>query len=291
MGSLLNKIAAAKSAAKKGITRANAASVARHKNALKKIAGALRSARKASDRKFGKIYLKLAAARASSDRKLASATSQLTASIAKRSALYDARFQKTVKNMALARKQAFLQVQQARKGFTTQLSGIVSSVKDQETRLQGEIAVVSAEVASNKASQARINRKLDAEKRRIQKIMDSRHSSSMKWRGRFRSLISEHRAVAKAERKKLANKADGQLRKLRSRIARNRRQAASDLTKATKRLYATMSAAQARQARRFKGLKGALAKARMSAARALKRTKSDFQAKITTLSNTVAANN
>merc|ERR1711998_742085 len=113
----------------------------------------------------------------------------------------------------------------------------------------------------------------------------------MKRRGRFRSLISERRAVAKAERKKLANKADGQLRKLRSRVARNRRQAASDLTKATQRLYSTMSAAQARQARRFKGLKGALAKARMSAARALKRTKSDLQAKITTLSNTVTANN
>merc|ERR1711981_1501422 len=289
--SLLNKIAAAKSAAKKGITRANAASVARHKNALKKIAGAFRSARKASDRKFGKIYLKLAAARASSDRKLASATSQLTASIAKRSALYDARFQKTVKNMALARKQAFLQVQQARKGFTTQLSGIVSSVKDQETRLQGEIAVVSTEVASNKASQIRINRKLDAEKRRITKIMDSRHSSSMKWRGRFRSLISEHRAVAKAERKKLANKASKDIRKLRARVARNRRQAAEDLTKATRRLYSTMSAAQARQARRFKGLKGALAKARMSAARALSRTKNDFKSKLTTLSNTVTANN
>merc|ERR1719181_1315710 len=254
--SLLNKIAAAKSAAKKGITRANAASVARHKNALKKIAGALRSARKASDRKFGKIYLKLAAARASSDRKL-----------------------------------AFLQVQQALKGFTTQLSGIVSSVKDQETRLQGEIAVVSSEVASNKASQIRINRKLDAEKRRITKIMDSRHSSSMKWRGRFRSLISEHRAVAKAERKKLAKKAYTGLRKLRARVARNRRQAAQDLTKATCRLYSTMSAAQARQARRFKGLKGALAKAKMSAARALSRSKGDFKAKLTTLTNTVVANN
>merc|ERR1711959_570474 len=288
--SLLNKISAAKAAAKKGITRANAASVARHKSALKKIAGALRSARKASDRKFGKIYLNLAAARARSDRRLASATSQLTASIAKRSALYDARFQKTVKNMALARKQAFLQVQQARKGFTTQLSGIVSSVKDQETRLQGEIAVVSSEVASNKASQIRINRKLDAEKRRITKIMDSRHSSSMKWRGRFRSLISEHRAVAKAERKKLAKKAYTDLRKLRARVARNRRQAAQDLTKATRRLYSTMSAAQARQARRFKGLKGALAKAKMSAARALSRSKGDFKAKLTTLTNNVVAN-
>merc|ERR1719460_1537403 len=161
--------------------------------------------------------------------------------------------------MALARKQAFLQVQQARKGFTTQLSGIVSSVKDQETRLQGEIAVVSTEVASNKASQIRINRKLDAEKRRITKIMDSRHSSSMKWRGCFRSLISEHRAVAKAERKKLAKKAYTDLRKLRARVARNRR-------------------------------KGALAKAKMSAARALSRSKGDFKAKLTTLTNNVVAN-
>merc|ERR1712054_291748 len=289
--SLLNKIEAAKVAAKKGITRMNAASVSRHKAALKTIARSLREARKSADRKFGKVYLRLAADRAKSDRALAGATSQLTASIAKRSALYDARFSKTVKNMEAARKAAFNQVQQSKKAFTTQLAGIVSSVKDQETRLQGEIAVVSAEVASNKAAQIRINRKLDAEKRRIQKIMDSRHSSSLKWRGRFRSLISEHRAVAKAERKKLANKAAKQLRKLRSRVARNRRQAAEDLTKATRRLYSTMSAAQARQARRFKGLKGALAKARMSAARALSRTKSDFKSKLTTLSNTVVANN
>merc|ERR1711881_655745 len=284
--SLLNKIEAAKVAAKKGITRMNAASVSRHKAALKTIARSLRAARKSANRKFGKVYMKLAA-----DRALAGATSSLTASIAKRSALYDARFSKTVKNMEAARKAAFNQVQQAKKGFTTQLAGIVSSVKDQETRLQGEIAVVSAEVASNKASQARINRKLDAEKRRIQKIMDSRHSTSMKWRGRFRSLSSEHRAVAKAERKKLANKAAKDIRKLRARVARNRRQAAEDLTKATRRLYSTMSAAQARQARRFKGLKGALAKARMSAARALSRTKNDFKSKLTTLSNTVTANN
>merc|ERR1711988_1599558 len=266
--SLLNKINAAKIAAKKGITRMNAASVARHRASLKTIAASLRQARAAADRKFGKAYERMAADRAASDRKLARETSAVTAAIAKRSALYDARFSKTVKNMARARRAAYLQVQAAKKGFTTQLAGIISSVKDQETRLQGEIAVVSAEVVANKAQQVRINRKLDAEKRRIQKIMDSRHSTSMKWRGRFRSLISEHRAVAKAERRKLATKADGQLRKLRSRIARNRRQAASDLTKATQRLYSTMSAAQA-----------------------LKRTKSDFQAKITTLSNTVTANN
>merc|ERR1712054_668056 len=226
--SLLNKIEAAKVAAKKGITRMNAASVSRRKAALRTIARSLRAARKSADRKFGKVYLRLAADRAKSDRALAGATSQLTASIAKRSALYDARFSKTVKNMEAARKAAFNQVQQSKKAFTTQLAGIVSSVKDQETRLQGEIAVVSAEVASNKAAQIRINRKLDAEKRRIQKIMDSRHSSSLKWRGRFRSLISEHRALAKA---------------------------------------------------------------RMSAARALSRTKSDFKSKLTTLSNTVVSNN
>merc|ERR1712167_482275 len=97
---------------------------------------------------------------------------------------------------------------------------------------------------------------------------DSRHSSSMKWRGRFRSLISEHRAVAKAERKKLAKKAYTGLRKLRARVARNRRQAAQDLTKATRRLYSTMSAAHARS-----------------------RSKGDFKAKLTTLTNTVVANN
>merc|ERR1719473_1584114 len=137
--SLLNKINAAKIAAKKGITRMNAASVARHRASLKTIANSLRQARAAADQKFGKAYKRMAQNRARSDRKLARETSAVTAAIAKRSALYDARFSKTVKNMARARRAAYLQVQAAKKGFTTQLAGIISSVKDQETRLTGEI--------------------------------------------------------------------------------------------------------------------------------------------------------
>merc|ERR1711959_738173 len=57
--SLLNKISAAKAAAKKGITRANAASVARYKSALKKIVGVFRFVCKVFDCKFGKIYFNL----------------------------------------------------------------------------------------------------------------------------------------------------------------------------------------------------------------------------------------
>merc|ERR1719478_1226881 len=76
---------------------------------------------------------------------------------AKKAALADSRFSKTVKDLNAARHQATNQVRQLRKDFATQMATVTAEVKNVETRLVGEIAVVSGEVISNKANQMRVN--------------------------------------------------------------------------------------------------------------------------------------
>merc|ERR1712054_51337 len=85
----------------------------------------------------------------------------------------------------------------------TALSASVASVKDQETRLSGEIAVVSGEVARNKAIQLRVNRRSNAELSRITKLSNVRHSASIRARGKLRALLDENKRAASEEVKAL----------------------------------------------------------------------------------------
>merc|ERR1719305_1056740 len=98
------------------------------------------SARQSSDKRFGKAFLKMAQDRARADRNLAAATNNLNDKLAKQSALADSRFRSTVKNIQKARVAASNQVAYARRAFTTQLVSLTSKIKQQESRLQGDLA-------------------------------------------------------------------------------------------------------------------------------------------------------
>merc|ERR1712096_259647 len=152
VAALQSKIAAARSAATAGIAAAQAGSVARYSEALGSINKALSSARRSANRKFGKLYVAMAKQRASLDKRLASATHQLNNKLAEQAALQDARFVKTVKNISAAKASAAAAVSYARKNFSTQIVSLTASIKSQETRLRGEISVVSGEIISNRAA-------------------------------------------------------------------------------------------------------------------------------------------
>merc|ERR1719352_1977560 len=141
---------------------------------------AMKKARKKADAKFGKAYRRLAKNRAHADASLRNAFLTTNNALAKQAALADSRFSKTVKNLRAARNQAARQVAQARKTFTTQIVRVTSEVKNLETRLTGEIAVVSGQVISNRANQIRVNRRTQAELRRINKLSNARQSASIR---------------------------------------------------------------------------------------------------------------
>merc|ERR1712093_320858 len=191
------KVRAEQARASAAVAKFTSRDAARQKAALKFAATQLQIAEKESEQKFGKAYEKLAANRGRYDKKLGAAVTGLNDALAKQAALADSRFSKTVKDLNSARRQATNQVRQLRKDFATQMATVTAEVKNVETRLVGEIAVVSGEVISNRANQMRVNRRVSAELKPL--------STSLK----------------------------NKLAKARSRNARNRREMAKDLSGAT----------------------------------------------------------
>merc|ERR1712054_385830 len=169
-----NKMRANARAVQAAISGANAASAARQVTVLTTLKAAMAKAQKRANAKFGKAYKQLAKDRAHADAAMGGAVNQINQAIARQAALADHRFSHTVKNIARARAQAQRDVGNARKAFTTSLYRVTSTVKDLETRLSGEIAVVSGEVASNRAQQMRVNRRTSAELKRITKLANDR---------------------------------------------------------------------------------------------------------------------
>merc|ERR1712139_366100 len=282
--------AAARAANVKQLKSADKKSAARHDAALKFIEHSLSSARKENDKKFGKAYAQMGKNRAAQDRALARAVGGFNDALAKRSALEDARFRKTVKNIAWGKELSWKDAQKARKKFTMDIYGLVASVKAQESRLTGEIAVVSSMVISNKASQIRVNKRTNAELERVVRLADQRFSNSKRARGKIKELFNKNKIVAAQEIKALKKSSTAKLAKLRAFMAQLRREAAKDLTGATKGVYARMAAQQAEQLNTHRKLSHTLAMAKSSTAAALSSAKAEFTSRFNTLVNTVTAN-
>jgi len=287
IATLVTKITHAKVKASAHLTKTNKNSVKHHIFALNKLEEALKEAAKEAAIKFGKVFVDLAKARAATDAKLAASIRIVTDKIAKRSALYDGRFSKTVKNMKVARKAAFYEVNAAKEGFTTQLFALMEIIQNQETKLQGMIQVVAGEVRTPSAQKAKIGHIIASEIAHIQRTVDGSHASSTRYKGKVRAAIEQHRHVAEHERKMLLKHTMASLVKLKKAAQSSGTEAADDLETATRRLYGTLVAAQMAHTKIYSGLTGALAKAGLSASSAIKRSKEIFEAKLITMTNSI----
>jgi len=287
---LLAKIARSKASTSKAISHAGAKSAAVWNLGLKGVKLALKAARSHATNKFGKLYRDMSKERARADSSLSASVKQINDGIAKQAALADSRFSKTVKNIAAARAQAAKQVSDSRKSFATSIARTVASVKDQETRLSGEIAVVSGEVARNKAIQLRVNRRTSAELARITKLSNIRHSASIRARGKLRALLDENKRAASEEVKALNKLFLGKLQKIRSRAAKDRVEAARDLSTASQALYSRLAGIQLKAQYENKNAAAAIAAYGKGAAAAIAKTKHSLNARLNTLGNVIAAN-
>merc|ERR1712167_226135 len=173
-------------------------------------------------------------------------------------------------------------VEHARKYFTTEIVALTSKIKQQETRLRGDIQVVSAMVISDKANQIRINNKVFAERNKIVKLANKRHSSNVRARGMLRKLMDQNKAAAKEE--------VGALAITRAKQAHYVNSFAKDLTKATKKLHLTLSKNSAHQEQVMAGLKSKLTYTAAATAGALRATKAMFKSRVNTLVNAITSN-
>merc|ERR1719265_3044072 len=160
---LKGSLEAARKAAVAQLAAVDAASVTRYNEVVKAVEDGLDAARESADARFTGVYETMLKDREALDEKLGARTAALNDAIAKRAAIEDERFSKTVKDIAAARTEAQAEVTQARKDMNAGVAAAVSIAKDVETRLMGEMQVISAMVISDKAAQININQKVEAE--------------------------------------------------------------------------------------------------------------------------------
>merc|ERR1712159_751847 len=107
---LVASLEAARKSADEQLASVNAASAARYDEVVKAVEDGIESARVKADARFTGVYDTMLKDRKKYDEKVAGAVAELNDSIAKNSAIEDARFAKTVKDIDAARKEARSQV-------------------------------------------------------------------------------------------------------------------------------------------------------------------------------------
>merc|ERR1719265_2502198 len=269
MSATLNKIRAEESRANAALANFGKKDAARQKASLAFLKAQMKKAEKEANDKFGKAYKQLAKDKAHFDRKLGAATNKLNMALAKQAALADGRFSKTVKDLAAARKQATAQVKQLRQDFSVGLMAVTAESKRVNTRITGQISVVSGEVQTLKSNQITVNNRVKRELSEIRRVSNVRFSAAKRARGRLKALMDENKKAAAAEVKALEKGLNVKIGKLRARNARNSAQMASDLKSATKKLYGKMADMQKYNAKTAKKLNAATTAAATASRNAL----------------------
>merc|ERR1711871_630280 len=258
---LKGSLEAARKAAVAQLAAVDAASVTRYNEVVKAVEDGLDAAREAADARFTGVYETMLKDREALDEKLGARTAALNDAIAKRAAIEDERFSKTVKDIAAARAEAQAEVTQARKDMNTGVAAAVSIAKDVETRLMGEMQVISAMVISDKAAQININQKVEAEMDAMLKKSNKYELENKNARGVIRKLMDQYKQAAAEETAELAKKSRKDVKKLRSEQAATLLDFKTELTAATKTLHKTLADNGEAQATALAGMQKDLATA------------------------------
>jgi len=289
VNTITNKISAARNEARIVAATVNSKDLRRHSFALKFTQAGLAKAVKRSNQHFSKLYTKLGKDRKRSEQALNSAVVQLNMGIAAQAALEDRRFAKTVKNLNKARKAAAAAVTKARRAFTISMADTRAFAKNVETRLQGEIAVVSAEVMSNRIFQARVNRNVKGNMKRVINISNNRHTAAIRARASIRRVMNENKRLAARTVKTLARSTDRKINALHRQMARGKAAYQKALTRSTIKLYAQMSANRKLQEKANSAISAQTRASVAVSAAAVRSAKKEFASKLTSLSNVVVS--
>merc|ERR1719353_2839260 len=257
---------------------------------LKTLNSKLAAAKKRANARFALAYKVMARDRKTMDRKLRSSVVMLNNKRAELQSLQDVRFKKVQKNIKVLKANTRAAVRFAKKNFTTKLVALTTMIKDQETRLKGEIAVVTGNIKGTRRDQRAVNQKVSREISNIVKTANKFDSASKRARGKLRAILNANKKTAAAEVAALAKSSSFAIALMRAKQASIRRKAAKNLTRATKALYKRMASAKKAQAKSLKGLKAKLAGSAAAAKGALKAAKASFKAKVLTMTNLMTMN-
>merc|ERR1711871_150043 len=275
---ITGQLAAAKKATQKAHSEIEEKSMARHALALDTITeGIEEGKKKVEDKRHA-------------DEALAGATHTLNAAIAKHAALQDARFEKTVKDIAAAKQAAQEDVEAARKDFKMGLADVNSVLKSTETRVQDHIKIVAGMIRDERTQQKVINDQVKEQQERLVNLSNEQFSESKRARGAIKELMDKNEVIAAQEIADLRTDANSKLTALRAKQAQLSTDYAQELTAATTGLYAKLKQDKIEQVSAMEGLTKDLGVAKVSTSQQLKELEEDFKVAFTDLSGVVSSN-
>merc|ERR1711871_542517 len=287
---ITGQLAAAKKATQKAHSEIEEKSMARHALALDTITEGIEEGKKKVDEKMDAVYGKMAEDKRHADEALAGATHTLNAAIAKHAALQDARFEKTVKDIAAAKQAAQEDVEAARKDFKMGLADVNSVLKSTETRVQDQIKIVAGMIRDERTQQKVINDQVKEQQERLVNLSNEQFSESKRARGAIKELMDKNEVIAAQEIADLRTDANSKLTALRAKQAQLSTDYAQELTAATTGLYAKLKQDKLEQVSAMEGLTKDLGVAKVSTSQQLKELEEDFKVAFTDLSGVVSSN-
>merc|ERR1711968_238375 len=280
----------AREAANAELKNADAASLARYNEVIQAVKDGVEAGAKAADESFVEVYEKMATDANEVRENLASAVSTLNDKIAKKAAIEDERFSKTVKDVAAARAAAAEETAQAKRDMMAQMLETKNKLHEVENKVINEIQVVSEMIVSDKAAQHKINKNVQAQMDALEKKSDTDFSASKRARGKLKAILDENKRIAQEEVNQMYEQTGQQLAHLEQKQHYHLLGFKQDLTHATEGLYNKLSADKVAQANAQKALAGQLDTAKAAVAAELEDAKELFESRVITLTNAIGAN-
>merc|ERR1712072_498447 len=282
-----HKMAHVTEQAKKGRSKLAAQAVAQDKRFRQYANNKIKEIGAQTAAQFRKVRATMARDRAHADMALKHASARMDAALNANKALQDRRFAKTVSDIAAAKKEANARVSKFRRDFKVSILQLSGVVHEQATKLNNRVTQLSGVVQNNKLEQAKVNRNVSAELKRMVKIGDARYKEHLKKDKELRTLMAKNKAETAHRMQKLSNSFFQQISNIRKQMKRDRAHSERRLAAKTAGLYSVLAKNQAAQEAANHALTAATRRAKMDAESALRSAKRSFTSRVAGLNKTV----
>merc|ERR1711959_620500 len=229
---------------------------------------------------FRQVRAKMAKDRHHADQMLKHASARMDAALNAHKALQDKRFAQTVSDIAAAKKEAKTRVNQAVTSFKVGILKLSAVVHQQSKKLNNRVTQLSGVISNNKLEQAKVNRQVGAEIKRMIAVGDARYKEHLKKDKELRHLMAKNKAETAARMTKMSNSFFAQISSIRKQMKADRAHAEARLAKKTAALYDTLAKNKATQAAVNAKLTAATRRARLDAASSLRAAKASFTTRV-----------
>merc|ERR1719327_2376080 len=237
--------------------------------------------------KFREVRAKMAKDRSRADMAIKHAAASMDAALNANKALQDKRFASSVARLNAAKKEANARVAKFRSGFKVSILQLKGVVETQTKKLNKRVNDLSATITKNKFEQAKANRVVNAELKRMVKLGADRYAEHLKKDKELRRLMDKNKAATARSMGRLVETFNARLGAINRQMAKDRKNSERKLGKATSTLYNVLKKNAEAQAKANKALTMATRRAKMDAAAALRSAENAFGSKLAKMHKTV----